>query len=306
MSISLKTGSHGEGFNFDNVGRNLQMMSKVTSERPQQQLPQAMKTGTTIVGVVYGDGVVLAADTRATAGNVVADKQCQKIHYMAPNIMCCGAGTAADTENVTMMVCSELTLHRLETRKQSRVIEALTMLKRHLFQYQGYISAALVLGGVDVDGPFLGTIAPHGSTDRLPFVAMGSGSLAAMAVLESGYKDGMTVDEAKALVTAAIQAGIYNDPFSGTQVDVCVITKTDVKLTYGHHQPFAATPDPVTCEWKSSEMFIPAEERKPAHPPRSMERPTDRLVRLPAGTTPIKKELIRQLVTIEDVPVSRD
>ena len=94
MSVSLKTGSHGEGFNFDNVGRNVQMMSKVTAERPQQQLPQAMKTGTTIVGVVYNDGVVLAADTRATAGNVVADKQCQKIHYMAPNIMCCGAGTA--------------------------------------------------------------------------------------------------------------------------------------------------------------------------------------------------------------------
>lgn len=301
--MSLKTGFRGEGFCFDNVGRNVALNS---SERPQQQLPKAMKTGTTIVGVVYEDGVVLAADTRATEGTVVADKQCQKIHYMAPNIMCCGAGTAADTENVTMMVCSELTLHRLETRKQSRVIEALTMLKRHLFQYQGHISAALVLGGVDADGPFLGTIAPHGSTDRLPFVAMGSGSLAAMAMLESGYKDHMNVDEAKRLVTAAITAGIFNDPFSGTQVDVCVITKTDVKFTYGHFQPFADKPAPVECEWKTTETFIPAEMRKPAHPPTSMTRPTERLVFLPAGTTPIKKETIRQLVTIQDVPVTRD
>jgi len=47
------------------------------------------------------DGVVLGADTRATEGPIVADKNCEKIHYMAPNIYCCGAGTAADTEAVT-------------------------------------------------------------------------------------------------------------------------------------------------------------------------------------------------------------
>ena len=47
------------------------------------------------------DGVILGADTRSTSGNTVADKNCEKIHYIAPNIYCCGAGTAADTENVT-------------------------------------------------------------------------------------------------------------------------------------------------------------------------------------------------------------
>jgi hypothetical protein len=49
----------------------------------------------------YQDGVVLGADTRATEGPIVADKNCEKIHFMAPNIYCCGAGTAADTEAVT-------------------------------------------------------------------------------------------------------------------------------------------------------------------------------------------------------------
>jgi hypothetical protein len=44
---------------------------------------------------------VLAADTRSTSGSTVADKNCEKIHFIAPNIYCCGAGTAADTENVT-------------------------------------------------------------------------------------------------------------------------------------------------------------------------------------------------------------
>ena len=60
-------------------------------------------------------------------------------------------------------------------------------------RYQGYISAALVLGGVDTTGPHLYSIYPHGSSDRLPYVTMGSGSLAAMAVFEQGYKPNMEV-----------------------------------------------------------------------------------------------------------------
>ena len=53
------------------------------------------------LSVLFQDGVILGADTRATEGPIVADKNCEKIHYMAPNIYCCGAGTAADTEAVT-------------------------------------------------------------------------------------------------------------------------------------------------------------------------------------------------------------
>ena len=76
---------------------------------------KAKKTGTTIAGIIFKDGVVLGADTRATSGPIVADKNCEKIHYLAPNIFCCGAGTSADCENVTEMMSSNLTLHRLST-----------------------------------------------------------------------------------------------------------------------------------------------------------------------------------------------
>lgn len=60
-------------------------------------------------------------------------------------------------------------------------------------RYQGHVGAALVLGGVDSTGPHLFTIHPHGSTDKLPYVTMGSGSLAAMAVFESSWKPNMEV-----------------------------------------------------------------------------------------------------------------
>jgi hypothetical protein len=153
----------------------------------------------------------------------VCDKDCAKIHYIAPNIYCCGAGTSADTENVTLLVSSNLELLRRQTGTPSRVVTAMTMLKRHLFKYQGHVSAACVLGGVDLTGPHLYNVYPHGSTDKLPFVSMGSGSLAAMAVLESGFKDDMTEAEAIALVSAAIRAGIFNDLGSGSNVDITVI-----------------------------------------------------------------------------------
>uniref|UniRef100_A0A8D0L1W3 Proteasome subunit beta n=1 Tax=Sphenodon punctatus TaxID=8508 RepID=A0A8D0L1W3_SPHPU len=189
------------------------------------QIPMARKTGTTIAGIVYKDGIILGADTRATEGMVVADKNCSKIHFIAPNIYCCGAGTAADTEMTTQLISSNLELHSLSTGRLPRVVTANRMLKQMLFRYQGYIGASLVLGGVEVNGPHLYSIYPHGSTDKLPYVTMGSGSLAAMAVFEDNFKPEMEEEEAKQLVRDAIAAGIFNDLGSGSNIDLCVISK---------------------------------------------------------------------------------
>lgn len=191
-------------------------------------MPKATKTGTTICGIVYKDGVILGADTRSTEDTIVADKVCSKIHYIASNMYCCGAGTAADTEFVTKLVSSQVELHRLNTNDLVPVVMAKTLLKRYLFKYQGHVGAALVLGGVDKSGPSLYSIHPHGSTDKLPYVTLGSGSLAAMAVFESRWKENMSVDEGKKLVRDAIAAGVYNDLGSGSNIDVCVITKDKV------------------------------------------------------------------------------
>uniref|UniRef100_A0A672I8D7 Proteasome subunit beta n=1 Tax=Salarias fasciatus TaxID=181472 RepID=A0A672I8D7_SALFA len=199
-------------------------------------LPAARKTGTTICGVVFKDGVVLGADTRATEGMVVADKNCSKIHYISTNIYCCGAGTAADTEMTTQIISSNLELHSLSTGRQPRVATANRMLKQMLFRYQGYIGAALVLGGVDYNGPHLYSIYPHGSTDKLPYVTMGSGSLAAMAVFEDRFRPDMEEDEAKRLVRDAIAAGIFNDLGSGSNIDLCVITKGKVDYIRPHDE----------------------------------------------------------------------
>ncbi|KAG5456712.1 MAG: nucleophile aminohydrolase [Olpidium bornovanus] len=150
---------------------------------------------------------------------------------------CCGAGTAADTEMTTSLISSQLELHRLSTGRETKVVTAMTLLKQMLFKYQGHIGAALVLGGYDFYGPHLFTIYPHGSTDKLPFVTMGSGSLAAMAVFEARYHSNLTRQEAIQLVNDAIEAGIFNDLGSGSNVDVTVIEKGKVEVLRNYNKP---------------------------------------------------------------------
>ena len=164
-------------------------------------------------------------------------QNCEKLHYIAPQIWCAGAGTAADTEFTTAIISSNLELHSLSTGRKPRVITAMTMLKQHLFRYQGHVGAYLVVAGVDTTGVGLFTVHAHGSTDKLPYVTMGSGSLAAMAVFETQWKQKMNREEAVKLASEAIQAGIFNDLGSGSNVDVCVITEDKATLLRNYITP---------------------------------------------------------------------
>merc|ERR1711959_752497 len=134
-AVHMEFAQNQGGFNFDNCRRNAFLL-----EEQGFKMPGTRKTGTTIVGLVYKDGVVLGADTQATGGSTVCDKNCEKIHYLAPNIYCCGAGTAADTEKTTDMISGQLYLHRMASNRQSRVTTARKMLSEMLFRYQGHVS----------------------------------------------------------------------------------------------------------------------------------------------------------------------
>lgn len=243
------------GFDFSNHNRNLALHARGVP------LPKATSTGTTIVGALYDGGVVIAADTRATSGPIVADKvrsqpntvityilltflpqNCEKLHYISPQIWCAGAGTAADTEFTTALMASNLELHSLSTGRKPRVVTVMTMLKQHLFRYQGHIGAYLVVAGCDPTGAHLFTVHAHGSTDKLPYVTMGSGSLAAMSVFETQWKPNMTREQAVSLCANAIEAGIWNDLGSGSNVDVCVITKDKTELLRNYLTPNTREP----------------------------------------------------------------
>ena len=175
-----------EGFNLDYKSRNDLLEA-------QGLKAKFTKTGTTIAGIMFDGGVILGADTRATGGSTVLDKMCKKLHYLAPNIYCAGAGTAADTQHVNRQVSHELTLLRLNTGRESRVITAVTKVNDKLFQYQGHIGAYLIMAGYDFTGPWLYGISADGTYKHQPYTTLGSGSLAAMSVFETEYRDGLSV-----------------------------------------------------------------------------------------------------------------
>lgn len=204
------------GFEFDLYARNQSLKVQ----------PQTLKTGTTIAAACFDGGVVLGADTRATAGHVVAVKDEFKIHYISDNIWCCGAGTAADNDQITNLISSKLCLFQMNTGLQPRVYQCAQILTNRLFKYQGYIQAYLIVGGVDFQGPSIYTIYANGACSKSPFTTMGSGSMAAMSVLESRWKAKMSEQDAKELVADAIEAGITNDLGSGSRVNLCVIKST--------------------------------------------------------------------------------
>lgn len=252
------------GLSFDNYQRNLYLTAKGYGA------PTATSTGTTIVGCKFKNGVVIAADTRATAGPIVADKNCEKLHRLAPRIWCAGAGTAADTEMVTQLIASNLELHSMSEGRDPRVITALTMLKQHLFKYQGHLGAYLIVAGMDPTGAHLMSVQAHGSTDVGKYQSLGSGSLAAMAVLETHYKDDMTKEEAMKLCADAIELGVWNDLGSGSNVDLCVMEVGKDAELYRNY----LTPNVRAAKARS--------------------------YKFPRGTTGVLRESIRDIVDVEE------
>ncbi|XP_076017913.1 proteasome subunit beta type-10 [Genypterus blacodes] len=223
------------GFSFQNCRRNAVLES--SQSEFGSKVPTARKTGTTIAGIVFKDGVILGADTRATDDMVVATKNCMKIHYIAPKIYCCGAGVAADADITTQIMSSNVELHMLNTGRPPLVAMVTRQLKQMLFRYQGQIGSSLIVGGVDVSGPQLYSVYPHGSYDKLPFLTMGSGAAAAVSVFEDRFKPNMELEEAKQLVRDAIAAGIFCDLGSGSNVDLCVITEGGAKVLRAYDTP---------------------------------------------------------------------
>lgn len=246
------------GFSFENCGRNIAL------EKVGHRFPKVTKTGTTIVAAIFKDGVVMAADSRATEDDVIADKNCMKVHHITDTIYACGAGTAADLDQVGRMISAQLKLWELNTGRKARVTSAIRIAKQHLFKYQGYVGAYLLIGGMDLYGPKLGEVHAAGSTQCLPYCADGSGSLAATGVLETEFKPDMTESECVGLVRRAVEAGMHGDLASGNQLNYVVIRRDGVEFNKWNVPDFCQTqPRELKYEFKpDTTTVLKSKERK--------------------------------------------
>ena len=194
-----------------------------------------LKTGTTTVGLVCKDCIVLAADTRATAGSLIVNNEVDKVLEVTPNMALTMAGNVSSIQMLVKYLRSELELRQIQLGRCSTVKEAATLLSTWVY---GLIRrptmmpeiAHLIFAGVDKHGVHLYDIFPDGSlTKEKDYVSSGSGSVFAYGVLETHYKKDMSKDEGIALAEKCIDAAIQRDTASGNGINIFAIDKDGVK-----------------------------------------------------------------------------
>ena len=194
-----------------------------------------LKTGTTTVGIVCKDGIVLAADRRATMGNIIADKKAQKIHKITDNIAVTIAGTVSDAQLLIKLIQSEVRLKRIRTGKETIVKEAANLASRMIYENIRKMSmipgiSQFIMGGKDMFGFHLYDLFVDGSITLCEeYVSSGSGSPSAYAVFETLYKKGLSIEEGIKLAVKALNAALQRDSASGSGYDVITITDQGFK-----------------------------------------------------------------------------
>src|SRR3989338_7978981 len=164
-------------------------------------MEERLKTGTTTIGMVCKDGVVLAADMRATAGNMIVDKRAEKVHQLSDDFAVTIAGVVSDAQLMIKLIKAELKLKEMRTNKKPTCKEAANLLGGFLYSNIRRMSmfpaiAHFLLGGKDSEGVHLYDLFPDGSVTKIrDFVSSGSGSVFAYGVLETQYKSDITVAE---------------------------------------------------------------------------------------------------------------
>lgn len=197
-----------------------------------------MKTGTTTVGMLCKDGIVLAADKRATAGYLIANKKFDKIISIADSIAVTVAGTVSDVQLLAKYIKAELKLKEIRTNRGTMVREAANLLAVMVYNNIRKLSlipgiSHFVLGGKDDSGFYLYDLSPDGSIAEIDdYVSSGSGSVMAYGVLETLYEKNMSVEEGIKLAAKAVNAAVQRDIASGNGIDIVTITKDGIKKVF--------------------------------------------------------------------------
>jgi proteasome beta subunit len=191
---------------------------------------QLVLKGTTTIGVVCKDGVILASDTRVTMGYYVAHKAGKKVYKIDDHIGMTIAGTVADAQRVVDILIANAQLYKINMNRRMPINAAARMVANLLFQNR-YIPLAtqVLVGGVDDSGPHVYNIDPYGSLTEEKMTSTGSGSPIALGVLEDKFKEGKTIDETLPIIARAVNAAMKRDVASGNSYNIIVINETGYK-----------------------------------------------------------------------------
>ncbi len=213
-------------------------MISISTDLNNIDLNNIVKHGTTTVGIVCKDGLVLAADRRATAGYLIADKRAEKILKLTDKMALTLAGSVSDAQLLIKIIKAEITLKRLRTDREPNVKETANMLSGMIYANIRKFSlipgiSHFILGGADKTGFHMYDLFADGSlTDCPDYISSGSGSVMAYGVLDTLYTKEMTVKEGTQLAIKAVSAAMQRDIATGDGLDVITITSEGIKKAF--------------------------------------------------------------------------
>ena len=188
------------------------------------------KTGTTTLGIVCKDGVVMATETRATMGTLIAHKTTKKLYQIDNHLGLATAGLVGDLQILARYLNAEANLYRLKRDQKIPVKSAATLMSNILNQRKFYpYYVQLVLAGYDSSGGHVYSLDAAGGAIPDKYTAGGSGSPYVFGVLEDTYEEGLSTDEGVDIAVRAITAAKNRDSASGGMINVAVITKDGFK-----------------------------------------------------------------------------
>jgi proteasome beta subunit len=186
---------------------------------------ETLKTGTTTVGIVCKDGVVLASESKATMGYMIAHKEVHKVFQIDDKIGVTTAGGVADVQALLRYIKAQINLYKMERGEIS--VKAVSTFVSNILHNSRYfpLLTVLILGGQDKTGNHLYSIFPDGSCIDDKFISTGSGSPFAYGVLENEYKENMTMEQGIKLAARSVKAATERDAASGgKKIRVATIT----------------------------------------------------------------------------------
>lgn len=186
---------------------------------------EKVKSGTTTLGLVCSDGVILGSEKRATMGYMIANKETEKILMIRPHIGMTMAGSVGDVQTLARILRVETALYEVQ-RGTPIPVEAASTLLANILQNTKYYPyyVQLLLGGVDTEARIY-SLDAGGSMLVEKYVSTGSGSPFAYGVLEDSFKEGRSIRESLPIAARAISAAMKRDSASGDGINLVVIDK---------------------------------------------------------------------------------
>lgn len=197
----------------------------------QQSQPQYLFVpGATTVGVVCTDGVILASEKRVSYGYLVVSRVGKKVFKITDRIGAACAGLISDMQILIREVEAYANLYRLDLGRPISARSAAKVMSNLLFNRRLFpLITQTIVGGMDEEGASIYVLDVLGSVIPDKFAAVGSGAEIAVGVLEEGYKEDMTMEEAKTLVVRAVKSAVSRDVMSGDGADFLTITKKGIE-----------------------------------------------------------------------------